>query len=214
MIKKYFFALAAMVLGSASAMADNLTINDFSMSAGETKNIEILLDNTSAVQSLGMYIELPAGITMDAANVALVSSRAPEADDMIAANNVGQVCRVAMLGIGGKAVVGNSGALFTIPVKVAEGTADGDYELTLSNVELSTTDNKAINLAQSKVKLTVSSGKVGDVTGDGEVNIDDVSAIIAVICGDPTYADKANVNGDQNVDIDDVSAVINIICGN
>ena len=53
----------------------------------------------------------------------------------------------------------------------------------------------------------------GDVNGDGEVNITDVSAIIDVIlAGDD--ADKefnADVNGDGEVNISDISALIDII---
>lgn len=54
-----------------------------------------------------------------------------------------------------------------------------------------------------------------DVNGDGVVNINDVTAVIAVICGTvspETY--KADVNGDGIVNINDVTAVINVICGN
>lgn len=52
-----------------------------------------------------------------------------------------------------------------------------------------------------------------DVNGDDKVNVEDVNAVISVICGVNTYADKGDVNGDGKVDINDVNAVINIICG-
>lgn len=201
-----------MVLGSASVSAeDKVSMNDIKLAAGQTGSIEILLDNTSAVQSLGMYIELPAGITVDAAKVALNASRAPEADDMIAANNVGQVCRVAMLGIGGKAVNNNTGVLYTIPVTVAEGTQDGEYDITLSNVELSTTSNAVINIPTASYKLVVASASPADVDGSGKVDQNDVKAVVSVICGDETYKDKADVNNSGSVDINDVTKVIEAI---
>ncbi len=55
----------------------------------------------------------------------------------------------------------------------------------------------------------------GDVNEDGEVNINDVVAIINVMAGTATWQ-NANVNGDPdgNVDINDVVAVINIMAGN
>ncbi len=55
----------------------------------------------------------------------------------------------------------------------------------------------------------------GDVNEDGEVNINDVVAIINVMAGTASWA-NANVNGDSegNVDINDVVAVINIMAGN
>ena len=58
-------------------------------------------------------------------------------------------------------------------------------------------------------------GLPGDVNEDGEVNINDVVAIINVMAGTASWA-NANVNGDSegNVDINDVVAVINIMAGN
>ena len=50
---------------------------------------------------------------------------------------------------------------------------------------------------------------VGDVNGDGEVNIADVNAVIDMILG--TAADNGDVNGDGEVNIADVNAVIDII---
>ena len=50
----------------------------------------------------------------------------------------------------------------------------------------------------------------GDVNLDGEVNIADVNAVIAVILMDATSPD-ADVNGDGEVNIADVNAVIDLI---
>lgn len=56
-------------------------------------------------------------------------------------------------------------------------------------------------------------GVAGDVNNDGQVNIDDVSCVISVICGDASYQSVSDVNNDGVVNVDDVSAVIGIICG-
>ncbi len=55
---------------------------------------------------------------------------------------------------------------------------------------------------------------VGDVNGDGRVNVSDVSALINMIMG-LTAMDQsaADVNGDGKVNVSDVSALINIILG-
>lgn len=53
----------------------------------------------------------------------------------------------------------------------------------------------------------------GDVNGDGEVDVADISAIISVMSGFAAY-DKADVNGDGEVDVADISAVIDIMAGN
>ena len=58
---------------------------------------------------------------------------------------------------------------------------------------------------------------VGDVNGDGSVDIADVNAVINVILGSEEaskYSGRADVNKDGTVDIADVNAIINIILGN
>ena len=54
---------------------------------------------------------------------------------------------------------------------------------------------------------------VGDVTGDGLVDIADVNAVINIMLGKADSTDAADVNNDGNVDIADVNAVINIMLG-
>ena len=51
---------------------------------------------------------------------------------------------------------------------------------------------------------------VGDVNGDGEVNIADINAIIDIILSGGSL-DTADVNGDGEINIADINAVIDII---
>jgi hypothetical protein len=53
---------------------------------------------------------------------------------------------------------------------------------------------------------------LGDVNGDGEVNIADVNCIISVIVGDlDIYEGRADVNGDAEVNIADINALLTYI---
>jgi hypothetical protein len=54
---------------------------------------------------------------------------------------------------------------------------------------------------------------VGDVTGDGVVDIADVNAIINMMLGKVEAVPAADLNGDGSVDISDVNAVINLMLG-
>ena len=51
----------------------------------------------------------------------------------------------------------------------------------------------------------------GDVNHDGEVNIADVNAVLAIILGGNTYTPEADVNGDGEVTIADINTIIDII---
>lgn len=50
-----------------------------------------------------------------------------------------------------------------------------------------------------------------DVNGDGNVNKDDIDAVVSVICGETTN-ERADVNHDNDVNILDVNAIIDSIC--
>ena len=73
---------------------------------------------------------------------------------------------------------------------------------------------KAYNgMAVYKIGRNVSGGEEpplrGDVNGDGDVNIGDINALIAVILGaEDTTEGRSDVNGDGDVNIGDIDAVI------
>ena len=54
---------------------------------------------------------------------------------------------------------------------------------------------------------------VGDINGDGKVDIADVNAIINMMLGKVEAVPAADLNGDEKVDISDVNAVINLMLG-
>ena len=95
--------------------------------------------------------------------------------------------------------------------KSMEQTSDNTYRIAISVV--------AGDLQQAScyiINATVSepTGKRGDVNGNGEVDINDVTALIAsILSGDTTGIVKANadMNDDQVVDINDVTALISLI---
>ena len=57
-------------------------------------------------------------------------------------------------------------------------------------------------------------GLLGDVNGDGVINVTDITELVAYILGNPSSSfilDNADVSGEGNVDITDVTALVNII---
>ena len=77
-------------------------------------------------------------------------------------------------------------------------------------------NNNAVCDASGKIatNVTIGGSLVGDVNGDGKVNVSDVSALINMILGLTTVDEaRADVNGDTRVNVSDVAALINIILG-
>ena len=61
------------------------------------------------------------------------------------------------------------------------------------------------------VKKAETPAIVGDVNGDGDVNVMDITALIDIIMNDITDNPRADVNGDNNIDVMDITALIDII---
>jgi len=55
--------------------------------------------------------------------------------------------------------------------------------------------------------------KQGDVNGDDQVNISDVTSLVNIILGKASKSDGSDVNGDGQVNISDVTTLVNIILG-
>ena len=70
----------------------------------------------------------------------------------------------------------------------------------------------------SKAKTVVLHGNQtwikGDVNGDGEVDVRDITALIDVIMNSVTDNPRADVNEDADIDVRDITALIDIIMNN
>ena len=53
--------------------------------------------------------------------------------------------------------------------------------------------------------------KTGDVNGDGEVNIGDITAVLSVMATGNSEGLKADVNKDDEVNIGDITAILAIM---
>ena len=91
-----------------------------------------------------------------------------------------------------------------------------------NNIEIPVAGTWTFTITRGEQMTLVISGNwpsdfpTGDVTGDGNVDIDDVNAVINIILKVKTeddYPGVANINGDGEVDVDDMNAIINIILG-
>ena len=88
-------------------------------------------------------------------------------------------------------------AQLTITVKGEDCKDDGSFGADLTNYHT----------------YTIQFAKRGDVNGDGEVTIADVTALVNIILGKAASKAVADVNGDGDVTIADVTALVNIILG-
>ena len=75
-------------------------------------------------------------------------------------------------------------------------------------------DNGYIEIVLDETPEEPIETKIGDVTGDGVVDIDDVNAVINIILKVKTqndYPGNADLTGEGDIDVDDMNMIINII---
>lgn len=96
-------------------------------------------------------------------------------------------------------------------IRLADTGTAGDYYGTI------TATTGVVNAyADVEGTVTAQTFKPGDVNMDGEVDINDVTALISHVLGqavDPFDSQAANVNGDNDIDINDVTSLISIVLG-
>lgn len=221
MMKKLLMSIAAVAISSVAFAEDTdlttidntLYLDKVTASAGSQATVSLKMKNTAAgIQAIGAYVTLPAGVTISAIEL---GSRAPEAEEGVVfakTNRVDGVDRIALLSGNGVALTDNDGEVIKLTLDVASTVENGDYDISISNMELCNNENAVFGKDLTVVStLTVGpAGLRGDVNKDNEVDVADAVEIYKVIAAG-TYNADADVNEDTEVDVADAVEVYKII---
>ena len=193
---------------------DRLYIDDLDIQRGETKRLELLLRNDTIYSAFQTDIYLPDGleIVLDGDEYIIdLTERADRNHTVASSEQADGAVRIFVASQSLLTFSGDTGAVAVIEVKAI---ADVKGEIRLSNSMTIEPNSIKHVLEDCVAKVNGNSGKVtGDVTGDGQVDIADVNAIINIMLGKAQAVAAADVTGDGQVDIADVNVVINIMLG-
>lgn len=220
MNKLRLFILMALLTLVGNAFADDVTVSDVSIAAGETKSISIELNNPSKDYiAFEFWMRLPDGVRVEY----------DEWGDLVAAMNDsranGHVLEVSepnndgvyhFLGYSArnKSLKERSGELINLTIHCAEDAEVGSYTGSVYDLIFSDSNKAEVDFADFTFSVNIKDDiLVGDVNGDGEVDISDVVALVNMILGSTERNAPADVNNDGQVDISDVVALVNIILG-
>jgi hypothetical protein len=198
------------------AATDRFYIEDFTISPGETRTISILLDNEMEYTAFQSDIYLPEGLSVEMDGdyyVFDLSDRKARSHILSTAVQNDGAIRLLCYSSSVSPFKGSSGALVYMNV-IASNDFVGPKTILIKNTRFGTTTGQEIQFPDETCNVTSSTPPIrGDVNGDGEVNIADINAIIAMILSD--VSDSAgDVNGDSEINIADINAVIDIILSN
>ena len=115
----------------------------------------------------------------------------------------------------GKTIAKGNDVIAVFAIRVPEDATPGNYSIIAYNMWIATTnpDNEGDGgIDPFSFTVTVNPGfKVGDVNGDGDVNVLDITALIDVIMNDITDNPRADVDADDDINVMDITALIDII---
>ena len=111
--------------------------------------------------------------------------------------------------------LGNDGEIATVTLNIDEKVEDGDYPIILKNIKLTENDiSKYYETPQVRSTLSIVSYMLGDINGDGKVDVSDYIGIANHILGDTPedfIMNAADVDENGVIDVSDYIGVANII---
>lgn len=200
----------------------DLTSNTISIDAsagcrGAQTSLPTVMDNKEQIVGFQFDLQLPEGITLarntSGTYAASLTERA--ADHSLSVNKVGDgIYRFIAVSLNNSVFTGTEGPLLSAKLKIDESVAVGNYEVKVTNTEMTAIDKTVINSIDGLATLTVIDAEPGDVNGDMKVSVTDVSAIIGYILKDAPaiFIDSvADMNGDSKISVTDAVLVIDKI---
>ena len=139
-MKKRLMIIAMLFLATGHMVKaeDKVTISDFKISAGETKEVSIALNNDVAYVAFQFDLYLPEGITVE--SFSADHSRLPESTTLDMSQQPDGSYRFLSAAMGGEPMTGNNGNIVTLTVKASEGLTLGERTGYFRKVKLSKAD--------------------------------------------------------------------------
>ena len=192
-----------------------LAMSDTTVMPGETVVIPIRMINDESIISIQTDIILPEGLELLQEDGEYLIDPSPRLTgafsimgNAVSNDTIRVICRATIY----EPFAGQSGDdLFYITVKVADD-AEGDFTVRLKNTQLTNSD--FVDLLAPEVAANVKAYTLGDINGDGNVTVGDVTDLIDYLLfgnASDINLSSADCNHDNKVNISDVTDLIDYL---
>lgn len=191
--------------------------SDIEAKTGTQVLLPICMDNVNEITALQFDLYLPEGITVvkdeDDYHVMELSERATARHTFESADMTDGAVRVICYSTRNTVFTGNAGEVMYVTVNVAEELADGEYEVLIKEIELTTPEEVAYNIPVTTSKITVFSYTKGDINDDGKISVTDITGLVNLILSGADYTENraADVNEDRKLSVTDITGLVNLI---
>lgn len=195
--------------------ANTLYPKELSTRAGKQPTLAIAMDNNSKITAMQFDLVLPEGITVatdeDGMIITLGSRAATSHTVAKRIQNDGSV-RIVCSSNSSAVFSGNTGSVVFVKLNVDSKVADGDYDVTVRNIELSSDNGVAFHPDQASATITVGGIIMGDVDYNGSVTVNDAVWIVRRILNNTPEGfveAAADLDGNGSISINDKVVLIN-----
>ncbi len=191
--------------------------SDIEAKTGTQVLLPICMDNVNEITALQFDLYLPEGITIakdeDDFHIMELSERATARHTFESADMTDGAVRVICYSTRNTVFTGNAGEVMYVTVNVAEELADGEYEVLIKEIELTTPEEVAYNVPVTTSKITVFSYTKGDINDDGKISVTDITGLVNLILSGADYTENraADVNEDRKLSVTDITGLVNLI---
>ena len=219
MKKHILIGLTLVMVGLAASAIDRLYIDNFNIQPGETLQIPVVLVNDTIYSGFQTDLYLPEGLTLDMEDDEFIidlTNRATNNHSAIGYFQADGAIRIYVSSINVRDFSGNDGAIMTLSITATQSLAAPVSVFLRNTICAESIGTKhELNDEECRVNDYGSGILPGDVNGDGNVNISDVTALIDLLLSGGEISAGTDVNGDGQVNISDVTALINrLLSGN
>lgn len=215
-MKKIIALILVVAAALQVAATDRFYIENFSINPGETKTVSIMLDNEVSYTAFQANLFLPVGLSVvqeDGYYLIDLTERKGRDHTISSKQNPDGSIFIMSYSMGVKAYSGNNGALVTMTIAADDGFT-APASISLRNILFTTQNGEEVAFADETCNVSFPVTVVpGDVNGDGNITITDVTVLIDYLLSEtsPINSANADVNGDARINITDVTSLIDIL---
>lgn len=194
---------------------NSIELGNVSGNTGTTIAFPVSLTNKDEITAFQMDLHLPAGISLatDADGDVKIetSSRVSNKHTIDCSKMSDGSYRIICYSTKNNTFTGNSGNLFDLMLSIDAKAEDGDYVISVTNIELSDNTGTAYKGNDVNGIVTVKSYLLGDVDGSGQHSINDVVCIINNVLNRPNVTfvkAAADLDGNGEISVNDAVLLI------